>query len=116
MGTWIAIAGAACLVMSVVWLIVAYVAYLRTLNSALAGTCMACLVGGAIGSMMVYIAIEHNPQGVYVDHVTGAVNYLDLSLIFLSWSAVFSVVVSIALALVVWMARGLRAICRLLGA
>jgi hypothetical protein len=48
MGTWIAIAGAACLVMSVVWLIVAYVAYLRTLNSALAGTCMACLVGARL--------------------------------------------------------------------
>jgi hypothetical protein len=114
MGTWITIVGAACLVVSVVWVITAYVAYPHTWKTALSGTCMACLTGSVIGSGMVYIAIDHNPQGAYVDHVTGALNYLDLSLIFLSWFAVVSLVASLAVVLAVWTVHGARAMYRLL--
>ena len=45
----------------------------------------ACFVGSVIGLLAVYMAIARNPQGAYIDHETGAINYLDLSLIFLSW-------------------------------
>jgi hypothetical protein len=76
----------------------------------------ACVSGGTIGSMMVYIAIDHNPQGEFVNHETGAVNYAGLSEIFLSWFVVVTLAAGLVLTLMVWAARGLRALYRLLGA
>ena len=116
MGIWIALAGAACLVVIVVALIAVYVAGLRTRMAILGGTCMASTGGAAIGLLAVYIAIQHNPQGAYVGHETGVVNYFDLSAMFLSAFAIVSLVASFALALAAWAVRGLRVLYRLLRA
>jgi hypothetical protein len=62
-------------------------------------------VAGTIGAVAVYAAIDHNPQGEFVNLETGAVNYAELSEIFLSWFVVVGVVVGLALALVVSMMR-----------
>lgn len=52
----------------------------------------------AVGAAMVYIAIQHNPQGEFVSHVTGAINYAGLAAIFLP----SFVLVSLAVGLMVW--------------
>jgi hypothetical protein len=110
MGTWIAVAGAAFLVVSLIWLIVVYVARLSTWTAALGATCIACIAGGAIGSTMVYIAIDHNPQEEFVKHVADEVSYLGLSEVFLSWFVVVSL--AVALALVLGAFRGLGTLYR----
>lgn len=113
MGTWIAVAGVACFVVSIIWVAMVYVARLRTWKAALCGTCMACLVGSVIASATVYIAMDHNPQEEFVSHATGAINYTGLAEIFVSWFAVVSVAASVAFALVVWVVRGLRSLYQL---
>jgi len=102
------------IVASVIVVIMAYIACLRTRIAVLGGTCMACIIGSAVGLLVVYIALQHNPQGVYVSHETGAVSYADLSALFLSGFAVVSMAAGVALALVVWVLRGLRALYQLL--
>jgi hypothetical protein len=102
MGTWLAVAGVVSLVVSAIWVAMVYLARLRTWKAALCGACIACLVGSAIGSAMVYIAMEHNPQEEFVSLATGAINYAGLSEIFLSWLVVVSVATGLVLALVAW--------------
>jgi hypothetical protein len=109
MGTWIALAGVVCLVVSIVWAAMDYVARLRTWKTALCGTCVACVVGSVMGSAMVYMAMDHNPHEEFVNHATGAINYAGLSEIFVSWFAVVSVATGLVLALVL---GGLRALYR----
>jgi hypothetical protein len=104
--------GVVSLVAIVIWVIMVYVARMRTWMGALGGTCMACLVGSAIGSATVYIAIDHNPQEEFVSHATGAVNYAGLSAIFLSWFVIVGVAASLTLTFAVWAVRGLRALYR----
>jgi hypothetical protein len=113
MGTWIAIAGVICLVVSAIWAAMDYLARLRTWKAALFGTCIACLVGSVTGLAMVHIATEHNPQGEFLIHATGAINYTGLAEIFVSWFAVVSVAASLAFSLVVWMLRGLGSLYQL---
>ena len=59
------------------------------------------VVGGLFGSVMVYAAIQHNPQQSIVNHDTGAVDYAYLSAIFLSWflAAHFTATLAFATAL-----------------
>ena len=73
MRTWIAVAGVVCLVVSIIWVAMVYVARLHTWKAALFGTCVACLAGSVIGWAMVYIAMDHNPQQEFVNHATGRV-------------------------------------------
>ena len=63
---------------------------------------------------MVFIAIQHNPQGEFINHETGWVNYPYLSLLFLEWFAVVTLAASLALALVMWVMCRLRVFYRLL--
>jgi hypothetical protein len=111
---WVAALGVVGIVASVIVVIMAYVAGLRTRMAVLRGTCLACMIGSAVGLSAVYIAMQHNPQGVYVSHETGAVNYADLSALFLSGFAVVSIAAGGVLALVVRALRGLRALRQLL--
>jgi hypothetical protein len=67
----------------------------------------ACFVGSVIGLLAIYTAIAHNPQGAFIDHESGAINYLDLFLIFLSWFVVFGVAAGLAFMFLVWVFRGL---------
>jgi hypothetical protein len=113
-GTWIAIAGVICLVVSVIWAAMGYLARLRTTKAAICGTCIACLVGSVTGSAMVRIAMEHNPQEEFLRLATGAINYAGLAEIFVSWFAVVSVAASLAFAFAVWMVRGLGSLYQLL--
>jgi hypothetical protein len=59
---------------------------------------VASVLGGTVGSAMVFIAIQHNPQQEFVSHATGAINYAGLSAIFLSWF----VLIGLAAGLLVW--------------
>ena len=68
----------------------------------------ACIVGGAMGWAAVSSAIWFNRQGKFIDDETGAVNYLGLAEIFLSWFLVVSCVLGLALMIVVWAVRWLR--------
>ena len=79
-----------------------YGAGLRTWKAALGGTCMACLIGSLVGSAMVYVAMDHNPQEAFVSHATGAISYAGLAEIFVSWFAVVSLATGFILALVLW--------------
>ncbi|WP_429229538.1 hypothetical protein [Inquilinus ginsengisoli] len=65
------------------------------------------ILGGIVGGLMVSIAMQHNPQGLYVDTETGRVDYFALSKIFLGWSATVAGAVLFA-----FFAAG--AVCRLL--
>lgn len=51
---------------------------------------MAIAIAGAIavaiGAFMLNAAFEHNPQGVFVDQLTGAVDVPYSALLFLSWA------------------------------
>jgi hypothetical protein len=113
---WIAVAGVVCLIVAVIWVVMVYVARLRTWRAALCGTCIACLVGSVVGSAMVYIAMDHNAQEEFISGATGTINYAGLSEIFLSWSVVISVAASLVLALAAWTARGLGMLYGLLRA
>jgi len=67
----------------------------------------ASFVGSVIGLLALSAAIDHNPQGAFIDHETGAISYLDLCLVFLSWFVVFGVAAGLAFIFLVWMFRGL---------
>lgn len=49
-------------------------------------TTISAILGVAWGAFMVSAAVDHNPQGVFIDTVTGDIDYLRLSAIFLSWA------------------------------
>lgn len=115
MGIWIALAGIAGLAVTVIWLITVHIAGLRTWMTALGGTGIASTIGSAIGLMAVDAAIHHNRLGEYVSE-TGAVNYLGLFEIFVSWFVVVGLAASLVLAFLVLALRGLRALYRLLRA
>jgi hypothetical protein len=59
---------------------------------------VASVLGGTVGSAMVFIAIQHNPQEEFVSHATGAIDYAGLSAIFLPWF----VLIGLAAGLLVW--------------
>ena len=73
----------------------------------------ASVVGGLFGSVMVYGAIQHNPQGSVVGHETGSVDYAYLSVIFLSWFLAAQITASLALATVLWLLKGVSFLCRM---
>jgi hypothetical protein len=53
--------------------------------------------GCIIGALMVDIAIDHNPQGAFIDLDSGAVNYVSLSLIFYTWFPSYSTPIYMAM-------------------
>jgi hypothetical protein len=106
-GTWLAAAGAIGIVASVIVSIMSYLACLRTGKAILGATGLACVLGAVVGLLPVYIAVEHNPQGEFINHETGAVNYADLSVLFLSGFALSSLGAGLLLAAAVWATRGL---------
>ena len=96
--------GATLLASATVGLLMAY-AGTRTWMAFLSS---ACVVGGAMGWQAATVAIWFNRDGEFVNDVTGAVNYLGLAEIFLSWFLVVSVVLGLVLMIVVWAVRWLR--------
>src|SRR5262245_59739985 len=98
MGMWLAAVGVVGIVAGEIVVIMVYVAGLRTRMAILGGTGYCLLTGTTIGSLAVYIAMGHNPQGEFIDQVTGAVNHAHLSALFLSWFVVVGLVASLALA------------------
>jgi hypothetical protein len=62
-------------------------------------------MGSAFGLLAVYVAVGRNTQGAYIDHETGAVDYLALSSIFLSWFLVLGVPAGLAFTFLVWAFR-----------
>jgi hypothetical protein len=74
----------------------------------------ASVVGGLFGSVMVYAAIQHNPQGSIVDHKTGAVDYAYLSAIFLSWFLAAQITACLAFATALGLLKGASVLCRML--
>jgi hypothetical protein len=108
MGTWMAILGAACIVGGALGMLMAR-AGMRPWMAILGA---ACIVGGTVGALMVYAALEHNPQEEFRELATGALNYLGLSEIFLSWFVVVSLVAGFVFGLVVAAFRGLGILLR----
>lgn len=49
------------------------------------------LAGTVAGCLAVAAAMQHNPQGIYVDNEAGNFNYSVLAAIFASWVAVLGV-------------------------
>lgn len=43
------------------------------------------IIGIIVGVFMIVIAIDHNPQGEYINIYSGNINYISLLFIFLSW-------------------------------
>jgi hypothetical protein len=63
---------------------------------------VACILGSVVGAMMVSIAVDHNPQEAFVNTLTGEVDYLGLTQIFLSWFVIVSLVAGVGLGVVAW--------------
>ena len=61
---------------------------------------------------MVHVALEHNPQEEFRNLATGALNYLGLSEIFLSWFVVVGLAAGFVFGLVVATLRGLQILYR----
>jgi hypothetical protein len=74
----------------------------------------AAVVGGLFGAVMVYAAIQHNPQGSIVNHDTGAVDYAYLSEIFLSWFLAANIVATLGFATAVALLKGAGFLGRML--
>jgi hypothetical protein len=53
------------------------------------------LFAGVVGSLLVYIAFQHNPQGETLDQVTGAINYRYVLALF---GSSFAIALAIAVA------------------
>jgi len=68
----------------------------------------ASAIGSAIGLGMVYIAVQHNPQGEVIDQVTGVPDYAYLAVLFLSWFLPVGAAAGLVLTLVAWAVSGLR--------
>ena len=66
----------------------------------------ASVIGGLFGSVMVYAAIDHNPQQAFVNHETGTVNYVSLSGIFLSWFLAANITATLGFAAVQGLLKG----------
>jgi hypothetical protein len=73
----------------------------------------ASVAGIAIGFAMVYIAIQHNPQGAIVNQVTGLPDYPYLAGLLLSWFMLISLAVGCVLTLIRWLASRLKRLPRI---
>jgi phosphate/sulfate permease len=59
-------------------------------------------LGAIVGSGMVWIALQHNPQEIYLDMESGAIHYRQVLPVFFSWFvAVFVAVAVVELAVYV---------------
>jgi hypothetical protein len=58
---------------------------------------VACVTGSTVGLLMVFIAVDHNPQEAFISHATGAVDYLALTWIFLPWFVLVGAVTGLVL-------------------
>jgi CDP-diglyceride synthetase len=74
----------------------------------------ASVIGGAIGSVAVYAAIQHNPHQTIVNHETGFAAYRFLTSIFLSWFLAANIATSLGLAAVLGLLTGSRILYRML--
>ena len=70
---WLVAVGVVGIVACVIVVIMVNVARPADSNVDSWGTGLACTAGSVIGSLAVYIAMHHNPQGEFIDQVTGAV-------------------------------------------
>jgi hypothetical protein len=86
----------------------------NALMGAVLAAAAAAVVGGLFGAVMVYAAIQHNPQGSIVNHDTGAVNYAYLSEIFLSWFLAANIVATLGFAAALALLKGAGFLSRML--
>lgn len=54
-------------------------------------------IGASLGALMVYVAVDHNPQQAYYDASTGLIDYQALVLIWLSWFIPAALITSVLL-------------------